>query len=70
MLNKEYTIEDYEKQFTLKLDKYLEKNERILKLYKEILAPKEVIAELEQQKERILKYIDKYGKRISPLDLR
>ncbi|QIW23887.1 phosphoenolpyruvate carboxykinase (GTP) [Sulfolobus sp. S-194] len=67
VLNKEYKMEDYEKQFTLKLDKYLEKTERILKIYKEIQAPNEVITELEEQKERIISYISKFGRKLSPL---
>jgi len=70
VLNKEYSKESYERQFTIKLRKYLEKTERIIKIYKGFEdIPKEVIDELEMQKKRIVEYISKYGDAVSPLIL-
>ncbi|EZQ11717.1 phosphoenolpyruvate carboxykinase [Candidatus Acidianus copahuensis] len=70
VLNKEYGREEYERQFTLKLRKYLEKTERITAIYQKIDdTPEEVIRELKMQRERILDYINKYGDSVSPFKL-
>lgn len=70
VLKKEYKEEDYEKQFTIKLSKYLEKTRRIKKIYSEIAdTPKEVIEELEKQERNLLEYIKIYGDRVSPFKL-
>ncbi len=59
-----------ELQFTLKLSKYLEKTERIMKIYSEIAdTPIEVINELKAQKDRLLDYINRYGDKVSPFQL-
>ncbi|ALU31388.1 phosphoenolpyruvate carboxykinase (GTP) [Sulfolobus acidocaldarius] len=69
-LGKQYTKEAYELQFTLKLSKYLEKTERIMKIYSEIAdTPIEVINELKAQKDRLLDYINRYGDKVSPFQL-
>ncbi|ARM75547.1 phosphoenolpyruvate carboxykinase (GTP) [Acidianus manzaensis] len=69
-LNKEYKKEEYEKQFTIKLRKYLEKVDRIKLIYSQISdTPTEVIEELEKQKDRLLKYMKQYGDAVSPFDL-
>lgn len=70
VLKKEYRKEDYEKQFTIKLSRYLDKTRRIKKIYSEISdTPKEVIEELEEQEKRLLKYITVYGDNVSPFTL-
>lgn len=70
VLNKEYGKDEYERQFTLKLRKYLEKTERIITIYRKIDdTPEEVIRELKMQRERILDYINKYGDSVSPFRL-
>ncbi|WP_061980435.1 hypothetical protein [Sulfolobus acidocaldarius] len=54
----------------LKLSKYLEKTERIMKIYSEIAdTPIEVINELKAQKDRLLDYINRYGDKVSPFQL-
>ncbi|WP_155641494.1 hypothetical protein, partial [Sulfolobus acidocaldarius] len=53
-----------------KLSKYLEKTERIMKIYSEIAdTPIEVINELKAQKDRLLDYINRYGDKVSPFQL-
>lgn len=70
VLGKEYGKEEYEKQFTIKLRKYLEKTERIIEIYLKFEdIPSEVINELKMQKERIVDYINKYGDSVSPFRL-
>ncbi|WP_338602618.1 phosphoenolpyruvate carboxykinase (GTP) [Sulfolobus tengchongensis] len=70
VLGKEYSKEDYEKQFTIKLKKYLEKTERIMGIYLKFNdIPEEVINELEMQRRRIMEYINKYGDSVSPFKL-
>ncbi|QXJ31799.1 phosphoenolpyruvate carboxykinase (GTP) [Saccharolobus shibatae] len=70
VLGKEYSKEDYEKQFTIKLRRYLEKTERIIGIYLKFEdIPSEVIGELEMQRKRIIDYISKYGDSVSPFKL-
>ncbi|MEM3269982.1 MAG: phosphoenolpyruvate carboxykinase domain-containing protein, partial [Saccharolobus sp.] len=70
ILNKDYSERDYEKQFTLKLGKYLEKTERIIKIYSSIDdVDEEVINELMEQKRRIMEYMKEYGESVSPFVL-
>ncbi|MEM3856686.1 MAG: phosphoenolpyruvate carboxykinase domain-containing protein, partial [Saccharolobus sp.] len=70
ILNKDYSERDYEKQFTLKLGKYLEKTERIIKIYSSINdVDEEVINELMEQKRRIMEYMKEYGESVSPFVL-
>ncbi len=70
VLGKEYRKEDYEKQFTLKLRKYLEKTERMLNIYSKIEnMPDQVLQELNNQKKRLEEYINSYGDTVSPYRL-
>ncbi|AOL17149.1 phosphoenolpyruvate carboxykinase [Sulfolobus sp. A20] len=70
VLGKEYGEKEYELQFSLKLRRYLEKTERILKVYSQISdTPSDVIGELKAQQDRLLEYINKYGDVVSPLKL-
>ncbi|MEM3305070.1 MAG: phosphoenolpyruvate carboxykinase (GTP), partial [Thermoplasmata archaeon] len=59
---KEYRIEDYEKQFTIRVPEILAKNERIMKIYENIkTTPKELFDEMKKEKEKLLEIREKYG---------
>ncbi len=67
VFNREYSKEDYEKQFTLRIPKLLEKIERIRKIYEDIaFVPKEVFKELDEEEKRLKEAKKKYGDYISP----
>ena len=57
VLNKEYSKQDYVKQFTIRVPENLAKIERVEKFYKEKVAdvPEELFTILNQQRERLLK---------------
>ncbi|MEM4313141.1 MAG: phosphoenolpyruvate carboxykinase (GTP) [Thermoplasmata archaeon] len=64
---KEYRIEDYEKQFTIRVPELLAKNERIMKIYENIkTTPKELFDEMKKEKEKLLEIREKYGDYVSP----
>jgi len=69
-LDREYTKEDYIKQFSLRIDKYLEKMERMQNIFSNItMTDTEFIKELENQIERLEKAREGLGKAIvSPLE--
>lgn len=70
VLNKDYTRDDYEKQFTIRVPELLAKIERIEKIYREIgNVPEELFEVLAQERERLLKAREKYGDYISPFQL-
>ncbi|MEM4052016.1 MAG: phosphoenolpyruvate carboxykinase (GTP), partial [Thermoplasmata archaeon] len=63
---KEYRIEDYEKQFTIRVPEILAKNERIMKIYENIkTTPKELFDEMKKEKEKLLEIREKYGDYVS-----
>ncbi|WP_297556252.1 phosphoenolpyruvate carboxykinase (GTP) [Thermococcus sp.] len=68
VLNKDYSREDYEKQFTIRVPELLEKIERIEKIYREKVkdVPKELFKVLEEERNRLLEAREKYGDYISP----
>jgi phosphoenolpyruvate carboxykinase (GTP) len=67
VLNKDYTKEDYIKQFTIRVPENLAKIERVIHFWQqEENAPKEIFDVLEQQKERLLEAQKKFGDYISP----
>lgn len=69
-LGKEYSEEDYEKQFAVRVRRHLEKVERILKIYTEIPdTPREALEELKRQRERLKQALSRYGDKISPFKL-
>jgi len=69
-LGKEYSEVDYEEQFMVRIPQHLEKIERIWKIYSEIPdTPKILFEVLDEQKERLKKYRDRYGDYISPFKL-
>lgn len=71
VFNKEYSKEDYEKQFSIRIKKLVERLDRIEKVYKE----EENIPEIfhkhtEQQRERLIEAREKFGKEvISPFEI-
>ena len=71
VLNKDYSREDYEKQFTIRVPELLEKIERIEKIYREKVrdVPEELFRVLEEERKRLLDAREKYGDYISPFTL-
>jgi len=71
VLNKEYTKEDYIKQFTIRVPENLAKIDRVEKFHRENIAesPPIVFKVLGQQRDRLLAAQDKHGDYISPFDL-
>ncbi|HPT79282.1 MAG TPA: phosphoenolpyruvate carboxykinase (GTP) [Candidatus Atribacteria bacterium] len=68
-LNKDYTLEEYVEQFTIRVDKYLEKMDRMTKIFSKLEMPEAFNNELAQQIERLEKAREVYGDEISPLSL-
>jgi phosphoenolpyruvate carboxykinase (GTP) len=70
VLNKEYTKEDYTKQFTIRIPENLAKIERVSKFYQENVTdtPLEMFGQLYVQRQRLLEAQAKFGDYISPLE--
>ncbi len=70
VLKKEYSQEDYNKQFMLRIPENLAKIERIKKIYENKAqipdAPKVIFEELEKQRQRLMQAKEKYGDYITP----
>jgi len=68
VLNKNYSKEDYEKQFTIRVPENLAKIERVQRFYQENVSdtPLEMFGLLYLQRERLLKAREKHGDYISP----
>jgi len=67
VLNKEYSKDDYEAQFSIRVPKLIEKNERIYRIYKDIkTTPTEVFEELERERERLMDLKKNKGELVSP----
>ncbi|MBU1075846.1 MAG: phosphoenolpyruvate carboxykinase (GTP), partial [Spirochaetes bacterium] len=71
VLKKEYSKEDYVKQFTLRIPENLSKIERITDIYKNKIegTPEILFSTLEDQKKRLIEYKEKHGEYVSPFDL-
>ncbi len=71
IFNRDYTKELYEKQFSLRVQKFLEKIERMEKIYAgEDDIPQAFTNILKDQKERLLAYKEKYNKdTVSPFEI-
>lgn len=71
VLNKPYSREAYEEQFTIRVPENIAKIERIEKKYREDIpnTPSILFEVLQQQKERLKSYQSKYGDYISPFAL-
>ncbi len=68
-LKKEYTKQEYIAQFSLKIDKYLEKMARMKQVFAKIDLPKKLSIELESQIDRLKKAKEEYRKEIIEPDL-
>jgi phosphoenolpyruvate carboxykinase (GTP) len=67
VLGRDYSKEDYLKQFTLRVPENLAKIDRIMWIYKKIPETPQILFKLlEEQKERLNKSSEKYGDYISP----
>jgi len=71
VLNKEYTKEDYIKQFTVRIPENLSKIERMKEIFNTRVqdTPEILFEVLKEQKERLLSAQKKHGDYISPYDL-
>ena len=70
VLNKEYSKEAYNKQFTTRIPEHLAKTERVAKVFESVSdAPKVVFTVLEEQKKRLLAAREKQGDYILPEQL-
>jgi len=68
-LKKEYTLEQYIEQFTIRVPELLAKIDRMEKIYqKEENVPEELYRQLNAQRDRLLTAKQQYGEYISPLD--
>jgi len=69
VLKKEYSEDDYIKQFTIRVPENIAKIERVTKFLKQQeYMPDKVFEILEEQKKRLKKASEKYGEYISPLE--
>lgn len=69
LLQKNYSKDDYIKQFTLRIPENLAKIERISKIYKEEKeVPPKLFEVLEQQKGRLVEAREKYGDNLLPIN--
>lgn len=68
VLNKEYSKEEYDEQFQLRIPESLKKIERIVSIYKEQVhdAPDILFEEVKKQKDRLLKIKQEYGDYVKP----
>ncbi|MGC9453869.1 MAG: phosphoenolpyruvate carboxykinase (GTP) [Phycisphaerae bacterium] len=69
--NKDYSKDDYVRQFTIRIPENLAKMDRIEKKYREDIpdAPKAVLEQLAAQRQRLEKLREAKGDYVSPLDL-
>ena len=68
MLDKDYAEKDYNEQFTVRITENLAKIERVMPFYKTKVpdTPQIVFEVLEEQKQRLILAMEKYGDYISP----
>ncbi len=68
ILNKEYTYEDYVKQFTIRVPEHLAKIDRIVNIYKtKVIDPPQILFDvLEDQRQRLIEYQKRLGDYIRP----
>lgn len=71
VLKKDYSREDYIKQFSLRVPENLSKIERIIKIYRSRVpdTPPILFKVLQEQRQRLEKVRDKFGNSVSPFDL-
>jgi len=64
-LNYDYTEVEYEEQFSIRVDKYIEKMDRMKKAFENVDVPQEFAAKLEELSERLTKAKEEFGSIIS-----
>ncbi len=69
VLGREYSKEDYEKQFTINVPELLDKIGRVEEAYLGMDVPEELFSQMEEEKERLKEAMNFYGERISPFSL-
>lgn len=69
-LGRNYTKEEYTRQFSIRTEKYLEKMDRMKDVFDKIDTPSAFVNELESQVRRLKEAGAKYGKTISPEKLK
>jgi phosphoenolpyruvate carboxykinase (GTP) len=71
ILNKEYTLDQYNEQFKIRCQENIEKINRIMSIYKDQIpdTPKVLFEELEKQKERFMQLKKKHGEYVLPQKL-
>ncbi len=70
VLNKQYSKEDYIRQFSIRTTKLIEKNERITNIFKGIkTTPVEVFEELEKQRKGLIDLKETKGEFVSPFSI-
>jgi len=72
VLNKEYSEEDYIKQFKIRIPENLSKIERMMDIFKtRVLDTPDILFDvLKEQKKRLIEYQEKYGDYIKPEDIK
>jgi len=65
-LNKDYTKEEYIQQFSIRIEKYLEKMDRMQKIFSKIPMPEEFTKEMQSQIERLENAKKDFGSIVSP----
>ncbi len=65
-LDQDYTEDEYNQQFSIRVDKYLEKMERMNTIYSKVEMPEEFTAQLENQSKRLQEAKEQYGSIICP----
>nr|HPQ47878.1 phosphoenolpyruvate carboxykinase domain-containing protein [Clostridia bacterium] len=65
-LGKDYTLVEYNQQFSIRVDKYLAKMDRMTAIYGKVEMPAEFTEQLEGQIKRLRAAKEKYGSVITP----
>ncbi|MBN1623694.1 MAG: phosphoenolpyruvate carboxykinase (GTP) [Clostridia bacterium] len=65
-LDKDYSEKEYNQQFSIRVDKYLAKMDRMIAIYSKVKMPAEFTAQLENQVRRLKEAREKYGSVITP----
>lgn len=69
LLDKDYSLSEYETQFSIRIDKYLEKMERMTQAFSHLSMPAAFAAELENQIKRLREARKEYGPVVTPESL-
>ena len=67
-LKKDYTLDEYNQQFSIRVDKYLAKMDRMSAIYSKVDMPAEFTSQLENQIKRLKEAKETYGSVICPCE--